>query len=390
MKPSRSLQRVRTVVIGCLAVIVGLALGELGLRVAGIRYPVFDAYDHDRATALKSGKEGWYEGEGKAYIKINGLGYRDIERSKAKPPHVFRIAVLGDSFTEARQVDIEHTFWKRLETHLAEFRGRRVEILNFGIGGYGTAQQLLTLKLHVLGFSPDLVLLAFSPGNDLSDNSMDLSTRAGRTFKPFYQLRDGQLVLDNSFRNMSPTYLLRRLQLSAIHYSRILEVVNQARRVIAVRRMRQQPGAPYEVGLFDEEFLEPTEDVWKEAWQITSLIIAKMKSEVIHAGARFAVVTLTAPIQVDPDVRKREEFQRMLGVRDLFYSERRLAKLGDEVGFPVIILAERMQRAATEQRVHFHGFVNSGFGTGHWNETGHEIAAAIIARDLATILDQYR
>jgi len=98
----------------CFALIVGLILGEVGLRILGVSYPVFDAYDYYRAIALKPGKEGWYNGEGGAYVKINSLGYRDVEHTKEKPPGVFRIAVLGDSFTEARQVDIAATFWKRL------------------------------------------------------------------------------------------------------------------------------------------------------------------------------------------------------------------------------------------------------------------------------------
>ena len=73
----------------CLGLIVALALAEVGLRIGGISYPVFDAYDHDRAIALKPGKEGWYYGEGRAYLNINSLGYRDVEHTKQKPPGSF-------------------------------------------------------------------------------------------------------------------------------------------------------------------------------------------------------------------------------------------------------------------------------------------------------------
>lgn len=380
------------VLLLCCALIAGLVFGEVGLRVVGITYPVFDAYDHDRAIALKPGKEGWYDGEGGAYVKINSLGYRDVKHSKEKPPGVFRIAVLGDSFTEARQVDIADTFWNRLERRLQgrpEFAARKIEVLNFGIGGYGTAQELITLKLHALGFSPDLVIVAFCPGNDLADNSKPLSSQVNRGFRPFYLLRDDHLVLDNSFRDVSPQYLQRRFFLSAIHHSRLLELINQARRVAAVRRMRQQPSAPHEIGLFDEEFLEPRNEVWKEAWRINDALMAEINKEVLRAGARFVLVTLTTPIQVDPDVKKREQLQRTLGVSDLFYTERRLRQLGHELGFPVITLAEPLQAAASQRGVYFHGFKNTGFGTGHWNEQGHALAADILARDLPRILEQY-
>src|SRR5438093_12772127 len=130
------------------SLLVGLILTEVGLRIFGASYPVFDVYDRDRADALKPGKTGWYYGEGGAHLKINSLGYRDVEHRKDKQHGVFRIAVLGDSFTEARQVDIADTFSKRLETLLqgrSEFRNLKIEVLNFGIGGYGTTQELLTL-----------------------------------------------------------------------------------------------------------------------------------------------------------------------------------------------------------------------------------------------------
>jgi hypothetical protein len=369
----------------CLGLIVALALAEVGLRIGGISYPVFDAYDHDRAIALKPGKEGWYYGEGRAYLKINSLGYRDVEHTKQKPPGVFRIAVLGDSFTEARQVDIGATFWKRLEAHLQgrpEFSHHRIEVLNFGIGGYGPTQEFLTLKKHVLDFSPDLVILAFCPGNDLANNSRQLISQVNRSFTPFYVLRDGQLVLDNSFRDLSIEYLQRRFLLASIHYSRILEIVNQARRVVVLRGMQQQPTRSYEIGLFDEEFLEPKNEVWKEAWRVNDAILTEMNKEVLRVGARFMLVTLTTPIQVDPDVAKREQLQRSLGVSDLFYTERRLRQLGQKLGFPVITLAERLQDAATRSGDYLHGFENSGMGTGHWNERGHQLASEILAKEV--------
>ena len=372
-----------------LGLIVGLVIAEGGLRVSGVSYPVFDAYDHDRAIALKPGKEGWYYGEGRAYLKINSLGYRDVEHTKQKPPGVFRIAVLGDSFTEARQVDIAATFWKRLEAHLQgrpEFSHHRIEVLNFGIGGYGPTQEFLTLKKHVLDFSPDLVILAFCPGNDLANNSRQLISQVNRSFTPFYVLRDGQLVLDNSFRDLSIDYLQRRFLLASIHYSRILEIVNQVRRVVVLRGMQQQPTRSYEIGLFDEEFLEPKDEVWKEAWRVNDAILTEMNKEVLRVGARFILVTLTTPIQVDPDVAKREQLQRSLGVSDLFYTERRLRQLGQKLGFPVITLAERLQDAATRTGDYLHGFENSGMGTGHWNERGHQLAAEILVEELPRIL----
>jgi hypothetical protein len=209
-----------------------------------------------------------------------------------------------------------------------------------------------------------------------------------RNFSPFYVLRDGQLVLDNSFRDLSIEYLQRRFLLASIHYSRILEIVNQVRRVAALRSLQQQPNKSYEIGLFDEEFLEPKDEIWKEAWRVNDAILAEMNKEVLRAGARFVLVTLTTPIQIDPDVAKREQLQRSLGVSDLFYTERRLRQLGQKLGFPVITLAERLQDAATRSGDYLHGFENSGMGRGHWNERGHQLVAEILAEEVPGILER--
>ena len=166
--------------------------------------------------------------------------------------------------TEARQVSIADTFCKQLEKRLSgrpEFGNLKVEVLNFGIGGYGTDQELLTLRLHVLDFSPDLVMLAFCPGNDVAGNSRQLDSQVKRAFgagyansyKPFYQLRDGKLIVDNSFRNFRLDYLYRRFLLEAIHYSRCLELINQARRAVVVRKGHHAPRQAYNIGLLDEE-----------------------------------------------------------------------------------------------------------------------------------------
>jgi len=401
----RALGNILLVCGGLLAVLI---LAEVGLRILGITYPIFDAYDATRGVALKPGKQGWYYGEGGAYVKINSLGYRDVEHTREKPPGVFRIAVLGDSMIEARQVSIADTFCKQLEKRLSgrpEFGNLKVEVLNFGIGGFGTDQELLTLRLHVLDFSPDLIMLAFGPGNDVSGNfkQLNLQVKGGgalsaawgplrrpNLFKPWYQLRDGKLIVDNSFRNFGFDYLYGRFLLEAMHYSRCLELINQARRGIVVRKGHHVPRQAYNIAVVDKGLVEPKDEVWKEAWRLTDALIIAMNEEVVRARARFVLLTLTTPIQVDPDVAKREETQRALGASDLFYTERRLRQLGKRFGFPVITLAEELQAAAVQRHVYFHGFANTAFGTGHFNERGHEIVADILTRELAPFLQESR
>ncbi len=101
-------------------------------------------------------------------ISINSHGFRDSEFYKEKAEGVFRIAVLGDSQEEALQVALADTWQKVMTKKLSEGSGSKVETYNFGVSGYGTDQQWLTLREKVWQFAPDLVILAFSP-NDVGD-----------------------------------------------------------------------------------------------------------------------------------------------------------------------------------------------------------------------------
>ena len=143
-----------------LALLAGAVLSEIVLRVMGVRL-AGSTYTLDRELGwgLRAGATAWHTGEGEAWTQINRHGFRDKDRAFDKPPGVFRIAVLGDSYTEARGVDIDKTFTALAEDSLQACPafGGGVEVLNFGVSGYGTGQQLLTLQKRVWQFDPDLI-----------------------------------------------------------------------------------------------------------------------------------------------------------------------------------------------------------------------------------------
>jgi hypothetical protein len=351
-----------------------------------VSYPVFDTYDDVRGVALRPGKRGWYRKESTAYLEINSLGYLDAEHAREKSDGVIRIAFLGDSFTEARQVPLADGFCKQVERRLnadVRLRGVRVESLCFGVGGYGTAEELLTLRMHVLQFAPDVVVLAMFTANDIADNSRRIANADGALARPFYVRRDGQLVLDDSFRDLTVAHLQRRVMLTAVHYSRLLEVANQWRRDREMRARQARHSRPAMLlGTYDEIYAAPADEVWADAWSITEDLLGQMQADVVQAGARFVLVTVSTTAQVDPDAERRARLQAQLGVADLFYSERRLRGVGQHRGFTVITLGEPMQAEADRRKVYFHGFENGDLGHGHWNVEGHAIAARIIADEL--------
>ena len=117
---------------------------------------------------LWPGTAGMFTSEGHAFVRINSVGMRDHEHPIAKPAGVYRIAVLGDSYTDATQIPLDSTYWARLPGLLTSCGRPGVEVLNFGVAGYGTVQEWLMLHRASI-YSPDLILLQITPGNDVRD-----------------------------------------------------------------------------------------------------------------------------------------------------------------------------------------------------------------------------
>jgi hypothetical protein len=361
--------------------LLGLLIAEAALRILGVGYPLPYAPDVYCGTRHQPGFRGQWTAEGRARIEINADGFRDLPRAKAPDPGTLRVAVLGDSYIEAFQVPREQSFAAALERELDAQTDRQVEVLSFGVSGFGTAQQLLLLRHYVWEYQPDVVLLAFCPGNDLADNSAKL---APYQVKPFFHLKHGRLVLDNSFRR-HPDFVKAqspwtRIKVNVINRSRVLQLVAQARtrQHRTVRQTRASEGA--QVG--EMCFVPPERPEWVEAWEITERLLAQMHAEIKVRGARFVLATLSAPEQVHPDPAVRRALEERLGAEDLFYHERRLEDLGRREGFPVINLGRPMQQYADMRGVFLHGFPNTRLGEGHWNAAGHRVAAELAVREL--------
>lgn len=365
--------------------VFGLLILEFGLRVIGYSFPSFTTTDRHRGTALRPGAEGWFRFEGETYIRINSDGLRDRQHPKSKPSDTRRIAVLGDSYAEALQVPIENAFWSVMERKLQEcrtFASQEVEVINFGVSGYGTAQELITLQQHVWDYSPEIVILAVTTGNDITDNSRALKQEEDA---PYFIYRNGELVLDESFLD-SPQFRLRESRLNRLLrwariHSRVAQVFYQATRAIEQRGAGgpAREGAGEEAGLDIQVYREPRSQVWNEAWRVTEGLIVGMRSEVREKGAKFLVVTLSNGIQVWPDPAIRQEFAKRWGINNLFYPDERIKAMGEHEGVSVLNLAPAFQAYAEQQKTFLHGF-GKNMGGGHWNAEGHRLAGEMIAQ----------
>ena len=95
---------------------------------------------------------------------INSAGFRDYEYAEKKTEETYRIIIVGDSTTAGNYIqDLDKTYTKQLEKLLNTNNTTSIhyEVLNMGVGGYHTMQEIETFKVKGLKYNPDLVLVTF-------------------------------------------------------------------------------------------------------------------------------------------------------------------------------------------------------------------------------------
>ena len=138
-------------------------------------------------------------------------------------------------------------------------------------------------------------------------------------------------------------------------------------------------------GLDNQVFLPPTAPDWIAAWAVTEALIAAIADTAHAAGAVFAMTTLSNPLQVLPDPAERRRVAQSLGVDDLTYPVRRLAEFAAAHSLVDVPLAPPLAAYAAEHDIALHG-VDPKVPIGHWNETGHRVAAEYLARGLCAAM----
>ena len=367
---------------------------EIFLRILKIEYPIFQKHDEIRGFALLPNSKGNWTREGRGFVEINSDGLRDVEHNLKKPNDVYRIAILGDSFAEARSVNLEDTFWFKLKSNLKNCRNKKfknLEIINFGITEYGTTQQYLTLKNNVWKYEPDLILLAFFSENDVADNSKKLSLKK---YRPYYVVKNGDLVLDNSFKTSKPYKILSsipgKIFIRISQYSIIAQLFIEAYvqsyfKFLKKKEKNKMKKTFNEQEIENSNLYNPSDKNWSEAWLITEKIIKLINDDVKSKKKDFILISLSTPMQVHPNHKMIDKYLTMHKIKDIHYPDKRLQKFSIENNIKYINTAKKLELIAKKNNTFFHGFKNTKLGSGHWNETGHDIASKIISSKICKL-----
>jgi hypothetical protein len=182
-----------------LSLAIGIFLCELAIRlIAPQRFdsyrPIYDPDDELVYKLKKNYKAVYAQPEFEIREETNSIGLRDHEIA-SKTPDCFRILGLGDSFSYSNSVNLEDTYFKRIESCLNASTGRKFEVVDAAVPAYSVIQEVRYFKRDGIMLKPDMVLLGFYVGNDFQD-SYELFDSLGN---PTISVADGHIITNDRF-----------------------------------------------------------------------------------------------------------------------------------------------------------------------------------------------
>ncbi len=361
-----------TLISWVILMVILACVGEIFLRVAPMgkfkSFP-FREYDPNIGIALIPNltvhhNKGCFQG----LVETNSFGMRDRARTLDKPPGVFRIAMLGDSVMEGVHVQPDEVVNIQLEKILRA-KGYNAEVLNFGVEGIGTTQELLMYKEKVRQFHPDLVLLTFT-SNDVMNNSSIIQPEVygiQTWYAPYYDIGpDGNLVfkpVQKRWFNGTRTWLERHSVL-LYYFERIWFSIDYS--------PTKWDGIP----VFYGSYGDPLSPDWAKAWQVTDKVMGVTKNTVEADGAKFMAFTWADFWEVDPDWRSRLEAQIKTKLPPEFNPPKAHERLEDiyrKNGIKYEFLTSYMQNYRDQNHLQWPHF--SFTCNPHYSALGHAVVA---------------
>jgi lysophospholipase L1-like esterase len=207
-------------------------------------------------------------------VTHNSRGYRDGEHDFARPEGKRRILVLGDSYTWGWGVD--YPFPTLLQQKFDE-AGSPVEVVNLGVIGYTTDQEMLLYAEEGVQYEPDLVIVGFCV-NDYEENVENWTWGYAR---PRFKVEpDGSLSLTDEPAEVSEWK-------GGAPYTAVFDywLADYSLTYRTLKRLFSQSAGD-------------SEELPAESRELTLALLNALRQEVEQGGAEFAVMMIPEPQQV--------------------------------------------------------------------------------------------
>ncbi|MBU0678101.1 MAG: SGNH/GDSL hydrolase family protein [Verrucomicrobia bacterium] len=324
------------------------------------------------------------------HVQQNSHGFRGADHPFERSGDT-RVLFLGDSFTWGFGVEDDQVFTSLIEDHPI---GGPLEVVNCGVSGYGTDQELLLWQNYAYQWKPDLTVLMLTPFTDPLDNMS--SVRYGYPKPVFRRGPDGLLSLTNVpvpgkseewetaatvipggrhrwLNTMIGSSSLASLGISALSNNETIRKRLERRGIIPPR----PEASGYEYFLFGQN-----EAGTSALWSVTTDLIGMLGKDVRDRGSRLAVVIIPSVIQIDDAMwagfaaRAPEEFAHP----DKSTPNRIISNFCAQENIPCLDLADTFAQSAAAGHKDYYP-VN-----GHWTAGGHRLAAQAIGSFVGDIL----
>jgi HAMP domain-containing protein len=350
----------KTGVVAAIIVAAAVAL-EAGFRLTGPWIPLSPVGELRLDPLLgripAAGFTGDVRGPESSYhVAINSLGMRDREYGPTRPGEG-RILLLGDSFVYGVGSDLEDSVSRQLEAMLAHTAGPSGAswiVMNGGVPGFNTVQELEWFRHLAPRLGPDLVLIGVHTGTDVLSNRASLA--ASRRGVPLP-------VKIPDWRDR----VRERIHLAGFLHLRIYEAAARA-------GLRE----PYRADLDLAAALAKGSPGAREAIEQTADLLGQIALEAGRDGAAAAVFLIPVPAQVTP--REHWYYARYYGVDmadDVLTTPHRLLdSMLEDRGIPCLDLLPLLRSATAGGPLYYRW-------NAHWTKRGNSMASAALARFLA-------
>jgi len=311
-------------------------------------------------------------------LRFNRDGFRGEDRPVGKQPGTIRVALMGDSMIAGLALVEEKLLTSHLQQTLNANRPDvNWEVMNFGVSGASTAQQIALYREVVSKYEPDIVLSTFFVGNDLSDNSKRFSSNPRIYFD--FDRDDNFYQLPYSVSRSKVSHWLNRNSRFYVWQKRATQLARRS-----VRKSSRRSGATNWV------YSKVDSDDSKHAWRVTAKAVETLRDEVTEHGKTFAVVVMPEAAQV-----YNELFEEVLVASgdmqqdlDVDQPDNRLREICDGLDVACWSIAADFRGYASSRSFREKDEWLFLYGRGHLNEAGHRVAAASLQRFLLEVQDE--
>lgn len=352
------------------SLIFSLAMAETFLRVAAPQPVGLSWLSPDGLWLHAPGLEATYRrSEFAVRVRFNSRGFRGGEWATPKPPDVLRVLVLGDSFAEGLQVNEPDLFTTRLERAF-EGSSPRVEVLNAGVSGMGTGDEIALFDLHGAALAPDLVIVAFCLQNDTMNDVLGGRCRLDGA---------GTAHCDPIPRPSARSLALAHGRSWIASRSHFYQLVRAAVVELPLERMglrTRPPEGDATMPFADDRHLLPPPAYLVEGDRLSQALLAQLDARTRAIGAPLWAVPLPIRAQVDsalwPDVARQFPGRELL--RDA--PQRAFAAGAEALRIPVVDPYDAFRAASDSGDPPFWQL------DAHFTPTGHRLVAEALAARL--------